>query len=239
MPMRKLLFIFLVQIICTCLCAQHFEGVLKIDYTEESGKKNAVDVYAKGDKFFIKKIYGGCDRYDAYIYDTGLHTLCCLSAQNPKVSLRLNIDQILQIYDDKHLKPGYKIHQVQTYTTTGATKPIVNNMTIQKKAIEQNVKYEIWVSDLKINYGYLIPVLRVLGFWDATEDGDSAILETQVTNLHTKKVSTITATPYKIKVEDRMFVIPDQYQQVDMDKFLANENKSPRFGDLVKAFAGF
>ena len=219
--------------------AQSFEGVLKIDYVEETGKKNAADVYVKNDKFFIKRVYGGCERYDSYIYDTGLHTLCCLSMQNPKVSLRLNIDQILQIYEDKHLKPGYKIHKEQTYTATPASKQIINIKVQQEKASDSSHVYEIWVSDIQLNYSNLIPVLRVLGFWDDTEAGDSMILETHITNIQTKKTSYITVSPFRTKVEDKMFEIPAQYQQVDMDKFLANENKSPRFADLVKAFAGF
>jgi hypothetical protein len=43
----------------------------------------------------------------------------------------------------------------------------------------------------------------------------------------------------KSKVDDKVFKISADYQQVDLDKFLINEYKSPRFGDLVKAFTAF
>jgi hypothetical protein len=237
--MRLLFPVLFISIFCTHACGQAFEGVLKIDYLDEAGRKNAVDVYVKKDKFFIKKIFGGCDRYDYYIYDTRLHALWCMSPQNPQTALRLNIDQILDIYEKKQLKPNYEIHATQLYTPTNNTKKIGGFKATQKKADEANAAYEIWVADMDIDYTSLIPVLRVMGFWNMTEDNGNTILESQAINKKTKAKSNIDVMPAQGKVDDDMFKIPASFQQVDMDKFLVNESKSPRFGDLVKAFAGF
>ena len=82
-------------------------------------------------------------------------------------------------------------------------------------------------------------MLRVTGFWGDAEDGNNTILEAKITIKNTSKASTINVTPIPIKVGDDLFVIPQDYQQVNLDKFLVNEYKSPRFGELVKAFTGF
>ena len=237
--MRKSLFIFLLIIVYTSGQAQSFEGILEIDYRNESGARNAIDVYVKGNKFYMRKVFGGCDRYNAYILDTRTRILSCLSPQSPRTALSLDIDKILGIYEKKQLKPGYQIHTDHTYTVTSSSKKIAEISAIQKKAADQNATYEIWTADLKVNFSDLIPVLRVLGFWGDAEDDDNVILESKTVNKKTLKNSTINVTPVKSKVDDSVFVIDDAYQFVNLDKFLVNEYKSPRFGELVKAFTGF
>lgn len=236
--MRNLL-ITILMLIFGHSYAQSFEGILQIDYRSETGSRNAVDVYVKGDKFYIKKVFGGCDRYEAYIYDTKTHMLSCLSQQSPKTALTLDIDKVLDIYETKKLKPQYRIHTYQSYTSSGATKKLENQPVVQKKATDTAGSYEIWTCDLKINYNLLLPLLRVIGFWGDTEDGNNVILECKMINKKTSKTSTCNVAPVKTKVDDHLFKIPADYQEVDLDKFLVNEKKSPRFGDLVKAFTGF
>jgi len=90
-----------------------------------------------------------------------------------------------------------------------------------------------------VNFGELIPVLRMVGFWGDAEDSSNVILESKTVNLKTKKSTSVAVLPIKKKVDNSLFVIPQDYQQVDLDKFLVNEYKSPRYGDLVKAFTGF
>ena len=237
--MRKLIYTFFLIVICPYTYGQSFEGLLQIDYRSESGNRNAVDVYVKGDKFFIKKVFGGCDRYESYIYDTKTHMLSCLSPQSPKTALSLDIDKILDIFETKKLKPGFNIHIPNAYGTSGMAKKIENLNAIQKKANDSSASYEIWISDLKINYNALIPLLRLIGFWGNAEDGNNVILEAKTINKKTSKTTTTNVNPQKTKVEDNLFKIPKDYQEVDLDKFLVNEYKSPRFGDLVKAFTGF
>ena len=237
--MRILLYAVLLTFICIRSEAQTFEGILQINYKSLSGSRNAVDVYVKGDRFYIKKVYGGCDRYDSYIYDVGTHTLTCLSPQSPKTALSLDIDKVLDIFKTKHLKPAFKTHISHPYEPTSSTKKIAGINCIQKKAIDQDTTYEIWTTDLKLNYRSLIPMLRVTGFWGDAEDGNNTILEAKIAIKNTSKASTINVTPIPIKVGDDLFVIPQDYQQVNLDKFLVNEYKSPRFGELVKAFTGF
>jgi uncharacterized ParB-like nuclease family protein len=237
--MRKFLSIFLLIIVYTSGHAQSFEGILQIDYRNESGARNAIDVYVKGTKFYMRKVFGGCDRYNAYIFDTRTRILSCLSPQSPRTALSLDIDKVLSIYENKQLKPGYKIHVDHAYTVTSISKKIADISSVQKKAADQDATYEIWTADLKINFGDLIPILRVIGFWGDAEDDDNAILESKTVNKKTSKYSTINVTPVKSKVDDSVFIISDSYQFVDLDKFLVNEYKSPRFGELVKAFTGF
>ena len=110
MLMRIPLIALYLLFIHTLVRAQSFEGVLQIDYRTLSGSRNASDVYVKGSKFFIKRVFGGCDRYDGYILDTGTHILTCLSPQNPKTALSLDADKVLDIYETKHIKPGFKKH---------------------------------------------------------------------------------------------------------------------------------
>lgn len=236
---RKLPLLMLCLLAAISAGAQPFEGVLKFDFVEASGKKNAADVYVKGHKFYIRKVYGGCDRYEAYLYDTELHTLYCLSSQSPKVAMRLNIDQILQLYEDKQLKPGYAIHPGHCFEPVGSEKEVSGCKSRQMKTNEGSNSYEIWVAGMQANFSDLLPVMRVAGFWNDTEAGDSLIVESLVTDLKTRKVAYASITPIKLNVQDKYFILSPQYDPVDMDKFLQNEYKSPRFAELVKAFAGF
>jgi hypothetical protein len=226
-------------LLCTLGYSQPFEGILQIDYRNPSGSRNAVDVYVKGDKFFIKRVFGGCDRYDAYIYDVKAHTLICLSPQSPRTALSMDIDKVLDIFETKQLKPGFQIHTSYVYTPTDASRKVENILTTQKKYSTQDTVSEIWIADMVVDYSALIPVLRITGFWGDTEDGDNVILESKTTTKKNPKGSTINVTPVKYKVDDKLFLIPQDYQQIDLDKFLVNEYKSPRYGDLVKAFTGF
>ena len=82
-------------------------------------------------------------------------------------------------------------------------------------------------------------MLRVTGFWGDAEDDNNTILESKVTIKNSSKSSTVNVNVVPTKVDDDLFVIPQDYQQVNLDKFLVNEYKSPRFGELVKAFTGF
>ena len=237
--MNKLLYTLFLILICSCTYGQSFEGILQIDYRNEAGTRNAVDVYVKGDKFYIRKVIGGCGRYDAYIYDTHTRMLCCMSPVSPKTALSLDIDKVLSIYEAKQLRPGYKTHISHPYTPSAKSKKIAEIKVIQKKASAQDTTYEIWTAQLDINYVDLIPVLRVIGFWGDAEDGNNTILESRTVNKKTSKSSTINVTPVTTKVEKGLFTIPQEYQQVDLDKFLINEYRSPRFAELVKAFTGF
>lgn len=237
--MSKPLYVFFLMLICAFTYAQSFEGILQIDYRSESGAKNAVDVYVKGDKFYIKKVFGGCGRYESYIYDTHTRILSCLSTQAPKTALSLDIDKVLGIYEAKQLRPGFKIHISQPYATSSKSKKIADIKVIQKKAATQDTTYEIWAAQLDINYIDLIPVLRVIGFWGDVEDGNNTILESSTVNKKTAKFSTVNVIPVTTKIDKALFTIPQDYQLVDLDKFLVNEYKSPRFGELVKAFTGF
>ena len=237
--MRKLICTIFLLSVFSQIHAQAFEGVLQIDYRNEKGSRNAVDVYVKGDSFFMKRLYGGCDRYDSYIYDARAHALSCLSPQSPKTALSMDISKVLDIYETKNLKPGYHIHMPQDYTETGSTKKIEGLRAAQKKASDTAASYEIWTTDIKVNFGELMPVLRMVGFWGDAEDSSNVILESKTVNLKTKKSTSVAVLPIKKKVDNSLFVIPQDYQQVDLDKFLVNEYKSPRYGDLVKAFTGF
>ena len=221
--MNKLLYTLFLILICSFTYAQSFEGILQIDHRNEAGIRNAVDVYVKGDKFYIKKVIGGCGRYDAYIYDTRTRTLSCMSPLAPNTALSLDIDKVLSIYEAKQLRPGFKTHISRPYTPSAKSKKIAEIKVIQKKTATQDTTYEIWTAQLDINYIDLIPVLRVIGYWGDAEDGNNTILESRTVNKKTAKTSTINVTPLTIKVEKSLFIIPQEYQQVDLDKFLLNE----------------
>ena len=237
--MKIFIFAFCLSLVGIQSGEQNFEGILQINYKSLSGGRNAADVYVKGDKFYIKKVFGGCDRYDSYIYDAGTHVLTCLSPQSPKTALSMDIDKVLNIYDTMHLKSAFKTHVTTSYETTSSIKKIEGIDCVQKRTINQDTTYEIWTSDLKMNYRSLIPVLRLTGFWGYAEDKNNTILEGKVTIKNSSKNSTLNVNLVPTKVEDDLFVIPQNYQQVDLDKFLVNGYKSPRFGELVKAFTGF
>jgi hypothetical protein len=237
--MRKTLFTLLFAISYAAIYAQSFEGLLSIDYKSETGNRSAADVYVKGEKFYIKKVFGGCSRYNEYIYSSKTRVLSCLSPQPPKTALSLDADNVMDIYEKKQLRSGYHVHISHPYEITGASKKIEGVIADEKKASDSSGTYDIWETDLKISFGDLLPILRVIGYWGDAEDGDNAILESKTITGKSLKASTITLTPQKMKVDDNIFIIPDSYQQVDLDKFLVNESKSPRFNDLVKAFTGF
>lgn len=221
------------------IAAQAFEGLLQIDYRGIAGNRSAVDVYTKGNKFYIKKVYGGPDRYYGYILDTKMRTLCCLSSQSPRTALIMDIDKVLNIYERKQLKPAFQIHTNYRFDTTSVSKKIGGINALKKTLTTDSTAIEIWISNLDINYNDLLPVLRVIGCWGDAEDDNNCILESKITLKRNGKASTTSTSAVKSKVDDSIFVIPDSYQIIDLDKFLVNEYKSTRFGELVKAFTGF
>lgn len=219
--------------------AQAFEGMMQIDYRSLSGSKSAADIYVKGNRFYIKKVYGGPDRYEGYIFDAGTHTLTCLSPQSPKTALSFDINKILGIFESRQLKPSFQIHKAWVYQATSVSRKTDAGQCTEKKAIAQDTLSVICTKQMDINFQALVPVLRLIGYWGEAEDSNSVILDSKVTIRHTPKNSTSSLNLIEMKVEDAAFKIPENYQQVDLDKFLVNEYKSPRYGDLVRAFTGF
>ena len=219
--------------------AQAFEGVLKIDYKDESGKPNSAEVFVKGDKYYIRKTNGGCEKYGAYLLDTKTHSLTCLNERKPKTALEFNTDKVLTIYEKSKLKLGYKMHESQTYQAISSTKQIGEITASQKKAALDTMAFEIWTADIKVDFHMLIPVLRIAGFWNKTEDGSNAILEAKTTNIRTTKTTTINVTATKMKVGEKLFEVPKDFQVVDLNRFISEQASSPKIGDLVNGFAGF
>jgi len=132
--MKKYLSLLFISLVCLITHAASFEGVLKIDYKDEAGKVNSAEVFIKGDKYFIKKVTSGCEKYSAYILDVKTHGLTCIDDHKPKTAVTFNADKVLAIYEKNKFKSGYKIHQSQPYKATSATKPIGEYTANQKKS---------------------------------------------------------------------------------------------------------
>jgi hypothetical protein len=238
--MRKFFSVLVALMICSfSSSAESFEGVLRVEYKDEAGKTNTAEVFVKGDKYYIKKIVGGCEKYSAYILDLKANSLSCLNDRNPKTATSFNPDKVLGLYEKGNLKPGYKTHESQPYVQASATKSIGEIAVSQRRVSLDTMTYEIWTGALKIDYHSLIPVLRIAGFWNKEEDGTNAILEGKTTNKITNKTTTVSVTPSKMTVSEKLFEVPKDYQVVDLNKFISDQSSSPKIGQLVKAFAGF
>lgn len=218
--------------------AQTFEGAMRIEYKDESGKVNSANVIVKGDKYCIKRVAGGSERYNSYILDATAHSLTCINDRNPKSAVVFNTDKVLAIYEKNKFKPGYKVHDSQAYKPTGTNKKIGEITAAQKRANADTMAYEVWSADIKVDFKSLIPVLRLAGFWSALEDGQNAILEGKVMNRKTAKSSTITVTPSKLKADDKLFTLTRDYQVVDLNKFIAEQAQSPKLAELVRGLVG-
>ncbi|MCW3127627.1 MAG: hypothetical protein JWO03_3285 [Bacteroidetes bacterium] len=237
--MKKYFAFLFAAAMCVFANAQGYEGALRIEYKDSTGKANNADIFIKGDKYYIKRAGGGSEKYTAYILDLKTGNLTCINDLNPKSAVIFNRDKVLGIYEKSKFKPGYKMHETQPYKASPATKKIGDINATPKKAASESTLYEISTADIKVNFHALIPVLRIAGFWNDIEDGSNAILEGKTTNRKTNKVSTITVTPTKMKPEDKLFEVPKGYQQVDLNRFIAEQAQSPKLADLVRGLAGF
>ena len=237
--MKRFIAILSATMIYMAAYAQSFEGVLKVDYKDESGKINSAEVFIKGDKYYIRRTSGGSEKYGAYLLDVKTHSLTCLNERKPKTALTFDTDKVLAIYEKSKLKPGYKVHESQSYRPISSTKQIGEITATQKKAALDTMAFEIWTTDIKVDFHTLIPVLRISGFWNKTEDGTNAILEGKTTNIRTSKTTTVDIAITKMKVGDKLFELSKDYQVVDLNRFISEQSSSPKIGDLVKGFAGF
>ena len=237
--MKKYFAIFIAALVCSLAHGESYEGVLKIEYKDESGKSNSAEIFIKGDKYFIKKVAGGCEKYSAYLLDAKTHNLSCMSDHTPKTAVVFNTDKVLALYEKNRFKPGYKMHESQAYKPISSTKQISEITVSQKKAALDTMAFEAWTAEIKVDFHTLIPVLRIAEFWNKLEDGSNAILEGKTTNIRTTKTSTVSITLTKMQISDKLFEVPKEFQVVDLNKFIIEQASSPKLGDLVRAFAGF
>ena len=240
--MKKLLFILVSVLMLygsSGLKAQGFEGTMKVEYTDEAGAVNKADIIVRGDSFFINKEIGGAEKYESYILDVQHHSLSCLSFQNPKTAIVLDIDKVLSIYEKNKLKDNFKIHYTAPYKATDVVRPIEGMNAVEKTATDTKWNYAIWTVNAKINYAVLLPVLRIAGFWNELENDNNVIVEGNVQNKQTSKFSKIKVTLTKGKMPIGSFVIPKDFQTVDLNKFIAEQSANPKLPSLVKAFVGF
>ena len=226
---KQSLLLFAIQLSTLFLGAQGFEGTLKIEYKDESGGVNKADIMVKGDSFFINREIGGNDKYDSYILDAQHHNLICMSFHTPKTAVAFDIEKVLTLYEKNKLKEGFKMHYTIPYKTTDVVRPISDVNATEKKGSDTKANYEIWVAAVKINYGALLPVLRIAGFWNELEDGNNVILEGNVQNTKMSKHSIVNVILSKSKVNSSSFSVPKDFQTVDLNKFM-NRSEERRVG---------
>jgi hypothetical protein len=212
---------------------------MKVDYKDATGKLNAAEISLKGDSAYIKKLSGGCEKYDAYIYDMKQHNLTCISMKNPKTAVAFNTDKVLPVYEKNKLKADYKVHYSQKYTVSKAVAQVNGIPLKEERCNDGKMLYVINVGPAKINYSALIPVLRIADFWNNQEEGNSNIIVASTIDAETQKKTSINVSITPGKVNVKLFDLPKDIQKVDINKILTDKATSPKLPELVKGLAGF
>jgi hypothetical protein len=237
--MKKVMLVFLLAVLGFSAFSQSFEGMLKIDFKDETGALNAVEVKVKGKNFFIKRITGGNEKYDSYFFNSEKRELSCVSTATPKTAVVFNSDKVFKIYEQNNLKPGFAVNVSQSAKNTGQTKTVEKEKLTQKIITATTFTADVWCDASTVNFQDLIPVLRIAGFWNEVQDGNTNFAEVNCKNTKTAKVSPLKIVKTKSSLSDDVFEIPKGIQKVDLNKFINEQEKSPKLPALVKAFAGF
>jgi len=237
--MKQFIFSFWLTLVSISSFSQAFEGSLKVGFKDESGVLNSAEIMVKAKKFYIKRITGGNEKYDAYIFDSEKRELSCISIATPKTAVIFNSDKVFKIYEQNKLKPDFKIIISQTSKPTGHTKIIEKEKLIQIAISSTSFTADAWYDAATVNFQDLIPVLRIAGFWNEVQVGNTNFAEVTLKNKKTNKSSSLKVVRIKAAVNDVSFEIPKGIQKVDLNKFINEQEKSLKLPSIVKAFAGF
>lgn len=219
--------------------ANAFEGTYAVSFKNEAGETSKLQVSVKDSLVLLKNISGGNKKYSSYIVNLNSDKLITLSKPDKKVAIVYPLRELLSLYEKNNLKDDYKTSSDIPFKATEKTKE--ENGIKQTRFTGEDAVHKsfLWTGETGFNFNQLIPLLRLIGFWNEAQLNEGTIFQAEVTSKVTKRTSTVSVVFKKESVSKNIFEVPKNYLQKDFEKLIANEKDNASLKTVIQTFAEF
>lgn len=229
--MKRLLLLFLI-ISSSLLSSAQFEGIVTMipDFKNKPESKDKMVFYIKGDKVAMEpngtspvngRMVGNRKTKEYYML---------VEAEGKKIAINLDMDQLMRMapgvtspeapQDAQPVRPAIK--------ETGARK-VIDGYSSRQILTEMNGnKTEMWITkDVDLSLADLFFSPNTGSQYKNYEGIEGMVLEAWNYDANGKISSSVKATPEKKAIDDKMFVIPEDYVKMDMMQLMQAAQGNP------------
>ncbi|MCX6198486.1 MAG: hypothetical protein NTY88_04575 [Bacteroidetes bacterium] len=239
--MKRTLSVFLCLFIFSFLEAQNsFEGTLNVLYTNDKSETVLCEIKIKGDDVYLKQVQNGNAKYDRFVINLKSRELYTVSAHDKKITIKYQLDSLLNFYDRNNLKEGFSLNPKFNFKISDKAKTDEGISMAKYIGENETQKAVAWIGESTAPVNSLIPFLKLLGNWNETDGSfKNQIFETEVSNKANKKNSKVKVSITKEPVAKEMFVLPKTYLLKDFAKLMIEERDNKNLKMIIQAFAQF
>ncbi len=239
--MKSVLSVFLCLFVFSFLRAQNsFEGTLNVFYTNDKGETVLCEIKIKGDDVYLKQLQNGNKKYDRFVINLKSRELFTVSAHDKKITIKYQLDSLLNFYDRNNLKEGFALHPDFNFKISDKAKTDEGIAMTKYTGETEQQKSVVWVGESMAPVNSLIPFLKLLGNWNEADGSfKNQILETEINNKANKKNSRVKVSVTKEPIAKEMFLLPKTYLLKDFSKLMEQGGGNIDLKIIIQAFAQF
>lgn len=239
--MKSVFSVFLCLFIFSFLSAQNsFEGTLNVLYTNDKGETVLCEIKIKGDDVYLKQVQNGNAKYDRFVINLKSRELFTVSAHDKKITIKYQLDSLLNFYDRNNLKEGFVLHPDFNFKISDKAKTDEGISMAKYVGENETQKATVWAGESSAPVNSLIPFLKLLGNWNEAEGSfKNQIFETEVSNKANKKSSRVKVSITKEPIAKEMFLLPKTYLLKDFSKLMEQGGGNIDLKIIIQAFAQF
>lgn len=223
------------------LSAQNsFEGTLNVFYTNDNSETVLCEIKIKGDDVYLKQLQNGNKKYDRFVINLKSRDLFTVSTHEKKITIKYQLDSLLNFYDRNKLKDGFVLHPDFDFKISDKAKTDEGISMAKYVGENETQKAMVWVGESSAPVNSLIPFLKLLGNWNEADGSfKNQVFETEVSIKANKKNSRVKVSVTKEPIAKEMFLLPKTYLLKDFSKLMEEGGGNIDLKIIIQAFAQF
>lgn len=242
--MKKFFFLFVMVSSGLLSAAQTFEGIVTMipDFKTKPDSKNNMVFYIKGDNIAMEPTGSGPMNARMVGNKKTREYYMLIESEGKKIALNINMDQMMGMIaganpstlqnDDHPVRPSIK--------ETGDTRVIDGYKCRQVLTEMKGTKSEMWVTkDVSLSIADLFFSPKSGAQFKGYESIQGMVLEAWTYDADGKISLSVKTIPQKKPVDDKMFVIPEGYEKMDMMQLIQAAQGDPEMMQkMMEMFGG-
>lgn len=238
--MKQFLFLSIFFLFSALQSQNSFEGTLNVLYANDKGETILCEIKIKDDDVYLKQVQNGNAKYDRFVINLKSRDLFTVSAHDKKITIKYQLDSLLNFYDRNNLKEGFVLYPKFNFKISDKAKTDEGISMAKYTGENETQKSVAWVGESNAPVNSLIPFLKLLGNWNAADGSfKNQIFETEVNNKANKKSSRVKVSITKEPIAKEMFVLPKTYLLKDFSKLMVDQRDNKELKMIIEAFAQF
>jgi hypothetical protein len=217
-----------------------FQGTFTVAFTNEQKETNRLEVKVRDTLVYLKSISEQPTKYDHYILNLASRDFYTVSGPDKKVTIKYNLDKLLALYEKEQLKEGFTVKSPIAFQPADKLRRDQEAVLAKYSGENEIYKAIFWLNtEPPFNFNQLIPLLRLLGYWNAAQVDEGMIASAEATNKVSKRQTSVLVTLHKEPVSKETFSLSKGYLEKDFAKLMEADKDQKDLKLLVKTFAEF